>query len=507
MVDSTVELSALMASTHLSPQAPVNMKSASQAEVLICLPQRENPAVWDALPPQDFVKKHGALVGEDLDHLLVLVKDQNGNHTPSVLFNKTVTNADGTAMAYKDEMKKARAVLHEWGVPIDLKPTRVQHGTWVDNKDGKEKPKYKLEGKAQVFDTLGGTRLRQNEYENAMKTGQSAPDVLLHNGYSGVLVFRQKNDGLASVADMKKHYNYPNAELKSTGNFYHKTDYIDARSVDWNTSEHRFKGYLNEGHTRDLGKVMVSMGGGQMFDANYVMKHLPHSAQTQKLLHGPSVGNEMIHIHVQDERSNTYTPIELASVTSPEHLSRIVEETGLHKGNWAARENVGGKIQLTSAATQALFDKNENAPSVRVQKGSILYPLNDPEIKGRGPEFEKEYPRDKVFIVTAGKNGGRIGGFRNAASLTDEQIKQMAPDAWAAWSERKTAEPPRSRFDERPDTMENVAGHESAYPTPAATPAPLQPGQSQFENFTAKDFAQARRDIGSRPPSRDAMRD
>jgi hypothetical protein len=35
---------------------------------------------------------------------------------------------------------------------------------------------------------------------------------------------------------------------------YADADYIDARSKDWNTAEHRFKGFLNEGHTKDLGE-------------------------------------------------------------------------------------------------------------------------------------------------------------------------------------------------------------------------------------------------------------
>lgn len=495
MVESTDELSALMASTHLSPHAPVNMRSANNAEVLICLPRPENKAVWDALPPQEFVAKHGSLMAKDINHLLVLVKDQNGNHAPSVLFDKTVTKADGTALGYKEQRRTARNVLHNWGVPVDLDPKKVQHGTWVDKKDGKEKPKYKLEGEAQVFDTLGGERLRQNEFENAMTTGQSAPDVLLHNGRSGVLVFRQKNDGLDSVADMKRRYDFPYAELKSTGNFYHDERYIDARSATWNTSDHRFKGYLNEGHT-NLGKVMVSMGGGQMFDAKLVMEHLPHSPQTQKLLHGPNEGNEHIHILVRER--DTYMPIELASVTSPQHLSKTVAEMELHRGTWAALEYVEGKEQLTKAATKALFDKSLNAPSVRVQKGNVLYPLNDPEVGGKGPEFEAQYPRDKVFITTTGKGGGRTGSFRNAASLTNEQIKKMAPDAWAAWSERTTAEPPRSRFESVKIKNE---GHEADYPTPAA----VAQGHSKFENWGPNDFSQARNDIQSRPSSRESM--
>ncbi|MCW0021365.1 hypothetical protein [Rhizobium sp. BT-226] len=529
MVDSTEELSALMQSTKLSQHSPVDMKSGKEGEVLLCLPRDNNPAVWDALPPKEFVQKHGGipLNHEDLEHILVLVKDQNGNYTPSVLLDKTVTKPDGTALPYKDRVRTAQDKLREWGVPANLNPERVQHGTW--NKDGKELPKYKLEGERQFFETPGGLRSQQNEYKNIMTTGASAPDMLLHNGNKGILVFRHENDGLGSIDAVKQHYGYEKAQLKSTGNFYHDAGYIDARSKDWNTADHRFKGYLNEGHTKDLGDVMVSVGGGRMFDAKLVLEHLPDTPQAQKLRYGPTPENEHILINVKDPHNNTHVPIELASVTFPGHLSKVADRTGIHKGDWAETKiNASGSKELTPNAINKLFQKHRDVPDVMVQSNGALYPLNDPKVTAKGADFIKEYPRDKTFVATVGDNGGRNGSYRNAASLTNDR---MPPAALEALRER-TAEPrTASRFATQ-NTSADAAGKETAppaaaYATPAATPAvpsrfansnvPPVPGPNfhtganvqthQFENMTPQSYqaSQAARDgIISRPSSRDS---
>ncbi|CUX65421.1 hypothetical protein AGR4C_pa50019 [Agrobacterium tumefaciens str. Kerr 14] len=475
MENPTNELVTLMESATISQDRQVRLKDAKQGEVLFCLPTDNDPAVWDALPPQKFVEKHGSVTYEDLEHILILVKDQNGNYAPSTLFDKTITRPDGKARAYKDRVRMATDKLREWGIPVNFNPKRVQHGTW--RKDDKDIPKYKLEGERQFFNTPGGTRSQQFEYKNAVTTGASAPEMLLHNGHEGVLVFRKSSDGLDSIEAVKSHYGWSKLQLKSTGNFFHDVDYINSRSDDWNSAEHRFAGYLNEGHTKGLGDVMVEVGG-RMFEAKFVLKHQPHSEHAQKLLHGPNKQNEEIRINVRDvHNNNTYVPIELASVTSPGHLSQIATKIGLHKGKWAETEvNDSGTKKLTQQALRNLFNKYTYFPSVMVQSGSILYPLSDPKVTAHGPEFPKIYPRDKIFVATVGKKGWQIGAFRNAASLTNERI---APGALQALQERTAASPTLSRFAPR---SSKAAGKQVASEVAYETPAPTPPHPSRFEN-------------------------
>lgn len=479
---------------------PVNIKAGGPNEVLICYPQDKGGIVWDALPPKQFQEKHGAIEHQDLEHLLVLVKDQNGNHAPSVLYDRTVTRADGTKMPFRELMQTARNKLRDLGIPQNFKPERIQHGTW--EKDGETLPKYKLEGEKQHFNTPAGIRSQQYQYKNNVATGAAAPDILLHNddGNGGILVFRQGNDNLTSIDAVKNHYGYKNASLKSTSNFYHEVDYINSKADAWNTADHRFRGYLNEGHIKDLDEVMVGFPNGRMFGADLVLKQLPDSVHAKKLREGPNEANEDILINVRDERKNTYVPIEVASVTSREALSRVAGRLGMHRGNWAETQpNTSGGRELTSEAKRVLFDKYRNAPNVLVQSNGVLYPIADRDVTARGQEFGKTYPDDKIFVATEGPQGGRNGSFRVAAAV------HRMPAAAARELAEYTAEPKvPSRFDN--SVGAGIADSRTEwqptnpYATPAATPADTsrfaRPGGGEellFQHSTAADYGDSRR--------------
>lgn len=491
------QLSALMASTDIGTR-PVNMKSGDKGEVLIALPRADDPLIWDALPPKEFIAKHGhvPIVEADLPHLLVLVKNQDGNHVPSPLFDKSMSGPDGKTLTDIQKKMMAESKLRELGVKIDLSPKKVPHGTWMD-KSKQTYPSYKLEGEAQMFDTAGGLRMRQNEYREPMPTGALAPDMLLHDGTRGILVFRHKDDGIDSIRAMKEKHGYPHASLKSTGNFFHDETYINNNSSRWNTAEHRFKGYLQEGRIKDLDPVMVGMPNGRMFGAAFVMEHAPNSKEAQKLRDGPTDDNKLIPINVKDKLGNTFIPIEEASVSYPRHLAGLVKDTGMHEGPWATTHMKDGRAQLTAGAKSEMFDKYRNAPNAMVADNGVLYPINDPKVRARGADFSRSYPPEQQFAYTVGPNGGRNGSLRNIASMKRDSLPLGAKEDIAAMTKPE----PSSRFvpgdrssgqthgpSLSPDAIVNSGqsqtqphAHANAYATPEPTPAM----PSRFANVDA----------------------
>lgn len=493
------QLSALMASTDIGTR-PVNMKSGDKGEVLIALPRAENPLVWDALPPKEFIAKHGhvPIVEADLPHLLVLVKNQDGNHVPSPLLDKTMTGPDGKALTDIQKKIMAENKLRELGVKIDLSPEKVPHGTWTD-KNKQTHPSYKLEGEAQMFDTAGGVRMRQNEYREPMPTGALAPDMLLHDGTRGILVFRHENDGINSISAMKEASGYPYASLKSTGNFFHDESYLNNNSSRWNTAEHRFKGYLQEGRIKDLDPVMVGMPNGRMFSAAFVMEHAPNSLEAQKLRDGPTDYNKHIPINVKDKLGNTFIPIEEASVSYPRHLAGLVKDIGMHDGAWATTHMKDGRAQLAPAAKSEMFDKYRNAPNAMVANNGVLYPIRDPDVRARGADFSRSYPPEQQFAYTVGSKGGRNGSMRNIASMKPDALSRAAQEDIAAMMKPEASSrfvpgdrssgqthgsgrsPEASVDSGQSQPQPHAHAHANAYATPEQTPAM----PSRFANVDA----------------------
>lgn len=509
-MDTDSQLAALTASKNFAiTSAPVNMKSGNKGEVLVAYPRDENPLVWDALPPNEFTKKYGPLTKADIDHVLILMKDQNGNHAPSVLFDKTIPNG----LDFNKKLRLASDKLREYGVPVAFKPERVPQGTW--EKDGKTLPVYKLEGENQSFTTAGGLRARQVEYVNPTSTGSLAPDVFLHDGSRGILVFRHKDDGLNSIEDMKQGYGFMNASLKSTGNFYHDEHYINSRQSEWNTAEHRFKGYLKEGRIRNLDDVMVGYGDGMLHSAKIVLEHQRDSLPARKLLYGPSELNKDIPILVKDKMGNTFIPIEEASVSSPKDLAKIIADLNMYTGKWAETEVKGGKTVLTSKAKNEMFDRYRNSSNVMLAYNGTLVPSGHAAIQARGEEFNKSYPPELQYVATVGPNGGRNGSLRNVASLTREKMPPLAVADLAALSRQEVpsnfarempaapAKPERfmevdSNSAERQVTVKqepadenesSTDNHETGRWPSGISLAPEQPNIS-FRNTTAADIAQ-----------------
>lgn len=488
----------------------LKFKPAYNAEVLICFPISDRD--WEALPPQDFINKHGAITDNDAQHLLFLIKDQNGNHAPSELFDKTIKGKDGKPL--RNQRQLAEAHLKKWGVPVHFNPPKQQVGKVEINKN--ICPKYALEGESRHLNINGNIREHAYNYKNTTSTGAGAPDLLHHNGYKGVLTFRENGDGLDSIEASRKAHGYENgfSSLKSESNFYHDEDYIWSRSETWNTPEHRFKGYLNEGHSKDLEDVLVGKNN-RYFGAEYVLKNAPNSPEASVLRYGFDDSTKHIPVAVKDFRGNTHVQIEIAQVNSAGHLQQTLrklnEKTGvsIHRGPWAeTAPDMNGVEKLTKAAVNELFDKVRNLPNTFVQDGQVLYGINDEKITSQGADFDKAFPRNKIFAATVGKSQGRNGSFRNAASLTNDLLPKATMDEIMA----KRSQPAAiSKF--APVATEEIKMEETAIP--------YQPdgSSSRFERVQQVDakpydptsppqatvaatYSSKRADILNRPPSR-----
>jgi hypothetical protein len=422
----------------IAADSDVNLRPNNNGGLLVCAPRDDAGIIWDALPPQEFTEKYGNLKFLDLDHVMILKRDPSGNYIPSQLYDKAIkaglaqekmASKNGQRLTefedkaiFSESRKIARQHLREDGVPIQFDPERKAQGEWTNTR-GQTFPKYKLEGKNREFKTPAGLREHNYEYEHPRATGQSAPDVLLHNGYAGILVFRQPDDGLDNIAAVKQQYDLNHVALKSEGNFYHTPEYINSRS-NWNTAEHRFRGYLNEGHIKNLPEIMVSTQDKRIFPAEMILEHYPDSAPAMRLRSGPSAETDDFAINVRDRGNNTYLPIEKAE---PELLAEalnrleVASATRVHKGPWA--ETVENDPHtMTARAKNAMFKRYENSPNGWVQEGPILYPFNDKHITARGEAFIKSFPTDKTFVATEGVKGGRNGSFRILASMDPKSI-------------------------------------------------------------------------------------
>lgn len=518
--DNTIEI---FENSKHSPY--LKFKEAHNAEVFICL--RVSSRDWDALPPQEFTKKYGDITLADTKYLLFLAKDQDGNHVPAELFDKTIKGKDGKPLPFREARRAAEKHLREWGVPVNFDPEREPVGQFIA-KDGKLKNKYLLEGEAKHFEVDGRKRDQTYNYKNRITTGAEAPDLLHHNNYQGILTFRDKGDGLDSIRASREAHNFTGGftSLKSESNIYHSETYIRSRSEKWNTPEHRFHGYLNEGHIEDLEKVLVGMPSGRYFEAEFVLKHAPDSSEAKVLSEGFSEETRHIRIAVRDYKNNTHVPIEQLQLhpgTLKTNLDELREKTGvaIHEGRWAETEIVGGREQLTKKAAKQLFDKYSFDAKAWVQDGRVLYPIDDPKITAYGPAFDTAYPRRKIFVPTVGSQGGRNGSFRNAASLTNDRIPE---DAMKEIMARRKPTSSLSRFapgnssavkkeEETAIALPQTGGSSSRFAsTPQATaeydptsPPQLHHGTAAYDsNGTAlsrsSSSASSRSEIFNRPP-------
>ncbi|KJF70948.1 hypothetical protein [Agrobacterium arsenijevicii] len=498
----------------------VRLKANNNAGLFVCVPKDDKGIIWDALAPQDFTKKYGNPTHRDLDHLLILKRDTNGNYIPSQLYDKTIkaglareklASKNGQKLTKSEDMaifvesrNIARKHLRQDGVPIHFDPPKEPQGTWK-NAQGQTLPKYRLEGENREFKTPAGLREQNYEYIHPKPTGAAAPDVLLHNGYAGILVFRQENDGLHNIAAMKEQFGATHVALKSESNFYHTPEYINSRP-DWNTAEHRFGGYLREGHIKNLPEIMVITPDKRIYPAEMILEQHPDSLPAMRLRSGPSAETDDFAINVRDRRNNTYLPIEIAQTNESGHLAEALDRleaasaTRIHKGPWV--ETVENDPHtMTSNARNAMYDRYENSPHGWVQDGQILYPFHDKHITVRGEAFRKSFPDDKTFLATEGEQGGRNGSFRNMASMGPNSIP---PAAWEELNAIRSEAVAESKF-------LHFAKEIKTEPTAAIPGAGIKTEPDQrVQGLTPENPAPATRaatnsrmDIQNRSPSRD----
>ncbi len=392
---------------------------------------KDNP-VYSGLRLNDFVNKKGPITSEILKtHLLEFHDKRNGILFPVPLTRNFLYDDNGKKIS-KDVYLKAKNILSEHGLPDSLLlQEKVSHGTYFD-KEGVERPEYRLFGENKLQPTQFGNRQFYHKYVNKTPTGSNKGHWTVV--YDDGAVYGAQGVKPTTVAELKARFSYthdgttivPEVFGTSTSNASHNEKFMREHEG-FGSLDKRFRLLVAEPVNKEIPSVLVTMENGVQMPPELVREHEPNSPAAQKLLLGLREENKHVCINVRSRLyPNTWKPIEDLQLEEPDHVARLLEQNEMFQGRWVHHpENLRNDTNI-KLESRAQFGKYADDKILRVFYQGVLIPSDNEKLRDaiKGIPIDqrsKAIPATCLMATTIGANGGRNGVQNNLAGEANDK--------------------------------------------------------------------------------------
>jgi len=320
---------------------------------------------------------------------------------------------------------KFREIAAEIGVPSDL-------------------PKFqkKLEGKEQVYETIGGgAQPCTIQYDNQVRAGNNIPNIQVWKGEELVEVAWRAKDGKgkydgkslpdAKAAAATEHGEGVEIALKSATNRTMGTAQLDQYEKG---AERRWATQIGEQRERNSHfSHLTAVVGDSNIDVKWLAIYAPDHALTEGLLKG-QYGQ---HLRVIAS-GNGRTSVQFAMKKFPNETKRLLDEIEIPHSIAEGRPGDYERIQKVGQTLPAV-----SVPHAEHRDGP---PNKNVDVMG-------SYTPDQIMIAGRDKNGDRSGGQRTLSEYAAQKLRLPDDAAKALKLEpnvySKTAEKTAGRYEER----------------------------------------------------------
>lgn len=371
----------------------------------------------------DDYKERTQLKGEDLkadlDSKAILIKSNSGTYLPkNHVYNTTYVDKS----LGKDEQFAARN---------DAFKKQTDDLGLSDKNFAALKPE-KLTAAERPYETPGGTRRQQFNYENPVQTGKYTPDILIRDGEGNFTGVWPKKEGLKTLDDASEKFGRDNVLLKTTGNSYVQVDTYNERKGP-QAAEKAFAKY--SGTQLHLERTDIPQAFYKVADGFYASKEKYDTLSKNPAYEGKiPEDRSKTEILFQGPSGRSLVDGKTLKFLDKEGYSQTFKDEGLPE-DLKTRRNVSKPDALVYLEKEGVLISSERARAVSQGKpldevfaAKDIYVQN----KGRNGEFTGNYADKESFE----RNVGRAAAVDRlvSAGITENKVAARISDAYSTES-------------------------------------------------------------------------